>query len=254
MEWIKLTKKSFIDSQIFVSLMGTFLAVFFLFHEQKFQWDSSIIIFITYFCGYIYTKFQNSKYFRKVLILNILLGFISLFLITRLKSNSFLVKWLTIIILGFLYNSKFLFRYIRKIPLVKIFYVGLVWALVNSWLCFSELKMDYFIINFLFISALVLPFDIRDVNEDDIITFPKIIGTQKTKYFGYFLIFFACLLSIFKLNPIFATAFFLTTIISFILIYFSEPNRNDCYFSFIVELCSGLPFILIFILMSNYLR
>lgn len=248
MQLIELVKKTLINSQIFVSLMGTLLAVFFMLHNQNFQWNTTIVIFTTYFCGYIYTKFQNTKYFLKVLILNLLLGTIILFLIIKFRTNEFLFKWLIIIFLGLFYNSKFLFKYIREIPLIKIFYVGLMWALVNSWLIFPEFKIGYFGINFLFISTLILPFDIRDINQDKIITFPKIIGVQNTKYLAYILMFLACLISFFTLNKIFAIAFFLTTIVSFILIYFSTMDKKDFYYSFGVELCGGLPFLFLILM------
>jgi hypothetical protein len=35
---------------------------------------------------------------------------------------------------GIAVQQFFLDVYIRKIPLLKVFYVGLVWALVNCWL------------------------------------------------------------------------------------------------------------------------
>jgi hypothetical protein len=43
-------------------------------------------------------------------------------------------------------------------------------------------------ITWLFISALVLPFDIRDMNSDDVVTFPILIGIQKTKFLAYLLV------------------------------------------------------------------
>ena len=82
MQIIKLLKKYVIDSEIYVSLMGTFLAIFFMLEQNVFRFPTVILIFITYFSGYLYTKYQNHQLFRKVLIFNIICGIISLILIT----------------------------------------------------------------------------------------------------------------------------------------------------------------------------
>jgi len=46
----------------------------------------------------------------------------------------------------------------------------------------------------------------------------------------------------------YATAYFFSGAVTFILIYFSENKRNDSYFSFGVESCSALPFLFLLIL------
>lgn len=243
MNCLKLLKKSVIDSQIYVSLMGTFFAVFFMIEQNTFRYPTFFLIFITYFSGYLYTKYQKTKYFYRILILNVFAGIISAILIIFNHNEIRLLKWLIIVILGLLYNSFFLENYIRKIPLLKVFYVGLVWGLVNCWLTLPQFNFSIFFISFFFITALVLPFDIRDMKNDTIQTFPKLIGVQNTKYFAYLLVFFACILSIFYLKSEFALSFYITSIITFILIYFSENENNDAYFSWGVETCSVLPFL-----------
>lgn len=248
MQFINLLKKYVIDSQIYVSLMGTFLAVFFMQEQNTFRFPTAVLIFITYFCGYLYTKYQRSRYFKRVLLINAVAGMICAALIIHNHNIERLYKWLVIVILGLLYNSFFLENYIRKIPLLKVFYVGLVWALVNSWLSFPEFNTPIFWTSFLFVTALVLPFDIRDMNNDDVITFPKLIGVQNTKYLAYFLCFSACLISVFYLKPQFAFAFYLTSVFTFVFIYFSENSNRDSYFSFGVESCSGLPLLILLLL------
>lgn len=248
MNCLKVLKKTVIDSQLYVSLMGTFFAVFFMLEQNTFRFPSVLLIFITYFSGYLYTKYQNTKYFYKIFLLNVLTGFISAALIIFNHNEIRLVKWFIIVVLGLLYNSFFLDTYIRKIPLLKVFYVGLVWALVNAWLTLPEFNFPIFLISFFFVTALVLPFDIRDMKSDTVQTFPKLIGVQNTKYLAYILVFIACFLSIFYLKFEFAISFFLTSIITFILIYFSDNKRDDVYYSFGVETCSVLPFLFLIIL------
>lgn len=246
MHRLNLLKKYIIDSQIYVSLMGTLFAVFFMFEQNIIKTPTIALIFITYFSGYIYTKYQGSgKIFNKVLVFNVICGIISAALIIYNHNDGRLVKWLIIVVLGLLYDSKFLKYFVREIPLFKIFYVGLTWALINSWLILPEFNAEIFWISWIFITALVLPFDIRDMKSDTVVTFPKLIGIQNTKYFAYVLVFTSLLIAIFYLKPEFALAFLMTAVITFILIYFSEDSNKDSYFSFWVESCSGLPFILL---------
>ena len=248
MSILNLAKKYLIDSQVYVSLMGTFLAGFFMLEQKIFRWPTLLLIFITYFSGYLYTKYQyDKKKFLKILIFNCICGIVSVILILKNHNEYRLLKWAIIVVLGLLYNSFFLEKFIRKIPLLKIFYVGLTWALINSWLILPEFNWPIFLISWLFISALVLPFDIRDMKSDDVVTFPILIGVQKTKFLAYLLIFISGLLSVFYLNLEFGIYFFLTIIITFILIYFSENSNQESYFSFWVESCSGLPLLWLFL-------
>lgn len=237
-----------IDSQIYVSLMGTFLAVFFMHEQNTFRFPTAALIFITYFCGYLYTKYQDSKNFWKIIIINSFAGIICAVLIIQNHHIERLYKWLVIVVLGLLYNSSFLENYIRKIPLLKVFYVGLVWALVNSWLSFPEFNAPIFWVSFLFVTALVLPFDIRDMNRDNVVTFPKLIGILNTKYLAYILVFASLMIAIFYLKSEFSLAFFCASIFTFVLIYFSENTNLDSYFSFWVETCSALPLLIFWIL------
>ncbi|MBL1220427.1 hypothetical protein JET18_06235 [Chryseobacterium sp. L7] len=250
MNFLKILKKTVIDSQIYVSIMGTLFAVFFMKEQNTFRYPTVLLIFITYFSGYLYTKYQYTRHFLKILALNAVAGVICAFLIIHNHNEIRLLKWFIIVVLGLLYNSFFLDVYIRKIPLLKVFYVGLVWALVNSWLTLPEFSLPIFLTSFFFITALVLPFDIRDMNSDTVQTFPRLIGVQNTKYIAYLMVFISCIIADFYLKPMYALAFFLSGIITYILIYFSENKRDDAYFSFGIETCSALPFL--FLLIMEY--
>jgi 4-hydroxybenzoate polyprenyltransferase len=71
----------------------------------------------------------------------------------------------------------------------------------------------------LFITALILPFDIRDVDTDSIVTFPQLIGIKKTKYLAYGMLISAAVLSIIYLKEQYAIAFVLTCFISMIFVF-----------------------------------
>lgn len=249
MNILNTTQKYIIDSQLYVSLMGTFFAVFFMLEQNIIKFPTIVLIFITYFSGYIYTKYQNSgKIFNYILIFNVICGIASVVLILLLHNENRLFKWMIIVILGLLYDSKFLKYFVRNIPLFKIFYVGLTWALINSWLILPHFDWAVFGISWIFITALVLPFDIRDMDSDKIITFPRLIGVQNTKYLAYILVFMSLILSIEHLKTDYAVAFLITCIFTYLLIYFSEKTNQDFYFSFWVESCSALPLLIVILL------
>lgn len=253
MQRLNLVKKYVVESQIFVSLMGTLFAVFFMYEQSIVRIPTIALIFITFFSGYLYTKYQNAgKIFYKVLALNVISGIVCAVLIIYNHNENRLIKWVIIVVIGLFYDSSFLKFFVRKIPLFKIFYVGLTWALINSWLILPEFNYKIFWISWFFITALVLPFDIRDMKSDTVYTFPQLIGVQKTKYFAYFLVFLSLMISIFYLKTNFAFAFFLTSLVTFILIYFSENENKDSYFSFWVESCSGMP--LLFLILSWFIK
>lgn len=243
MNCLKVLKKYVIDSQLYVATMGTLFAVFFMLEQNTFRLPSVFSLFITYFSGYLYTKYQGSKHIYKILVLNFFAGLICVILIILNHNEIRLIKWFVIVVLGLLYNSFFLETYIRKIPLIKVFYVGLIWGLMNCWLTLPEFNFAIFFISFFFTTALVLPFDIRDMKNDTVTTFPKLIGVQNTKYLAYVMLFIALILAIFYLNSIFSVSFFITSIITILFIYFAENTRRDLYFSFGIETCSVLPFL-----------
>lgn len=245
MNALNLLKKHLLNSEIYVSLMGTLFAVFFMCEQSIIKTPTILLIFITYFSGYLYTKYQSHKLFGRILVFNVFCGIISMILIFLNHNEIRLFKWLVIVALGLLYNSSFLKINIRKTPLLKAFYVGLTWALINSWLILPQFNSAIFWISLLFISALVLPFDIRDMQQDEIVTFPKLIGVQNTKYFAYILIFISLVIAILFLKKAYSLAFFLTCIYTFILIYFSENSNKETYFSLWLESCSGMPLVLI---------
>ncbi|MDO5615408.1 MAG: hypothetical protein Q4G16_04400, partial [Cruoricaptor ignavus] len=71
---------------------------------------------------------------------------------------------------------------------------------------------------------------------------------QNTKYLAYLLIFIANLCAIFWCEFGYSLAFYLSSIVAFILIYHSENENKDSYFSVFVESCSLLPFLFLMVL------
>ena len=134
---------------------------------------------------------------------------------------------------------------LRDLPFVKIFTIAFVWAFVTVILPVQELHktMDIntrlmFSEKALFIFALTIPFDIRDMDFDaltNIKTIPLSIGLKKAKYLA-FLSLIVCILFVFILNKneIYSTKQTILLTISYlassIVIYFTQKNRNDYFF------------------------
>ena len=236
-------QKYVIDSQLYVSLMGTLFASFFMLEQGTFRFPTFFLLLLTYFSGYLYTEYQYSTKIFKILLFNAVMAVFCVILIIHNHNIERLYKLVIICFLGLLYNSFFLKINIRKIPLLKGFYVGFIWGLMNAWLSFEQFNLPIFLISFLFVTALVLPFDIRDMERDKpfVVTFPHIIGVRNTKILAYIFVVSAWMLAYLYLEKTFFIAFSLTSIVTLVLIYFTKYERNDFYFSFWVESCSGLP-------------
>ncbi|MDY3316340.1 hypothetical protein PG630_03315 [Riemerella anatipestifer] len=232
--------------------MGTALTVFFV-NDTKVQISVELLslVFLTYFNGYLYTKYQYRKpIIGRILVVNAVSFALGVILILSFYSVDVLLKWLTILLLGLAYNSRFLNTFVRKIPLLKIFYVGLSWALVSAWLFLPKIDGAIFLVSFLYVSALVLPFDIRDKSSDKVLTFPKFIGVAATKRLAYVLLIFSGGLSFIYFNTLYAVAFGGAIVVALALVYGASESKPDWYFSLLVETCCGLP--LLFLILLEY--
>ncbi|MEC5394858.1 hypothetical protein [Bergeyella sp. RCAD1439] len=240
-------KTLLIHSQIYVALCGMLLAAFFMPSQYLPQWQVWAFIFTNYFAGYVYTKFQHTS--NQAYAIALSTGAF-LFNTALLWSHPFcsLGRWFTLVVLGLLYNSFFLRKTVRHLPLIKIFYVGALWGLVNGWLLQPDFSATVFSITFLYVTALILPFDIRDMHCDLILTFPKIIGIPHTKQLATALLVAANLIACFSLSAPHATAFFSASVVAAVLIYFAQSTRPDSYFSFGIESCGALPFLFLVLL------
>ena len=102
--------------------------------------------------------------------------------------------------------------------------------------------------SFFFISALVLPFDIRDMKQDDVVTFPRSFGLKKTKFLASLLLLTASITASVFLNGNEHIAFNVAAFISLLLVWKSTPEQPDVFYSFWVEICTALPFFFLVLL------
>ncbi len=141
-------------------------------------------------------------------------------------------------------------RRLRDFNQIKIYLVAFVWAwvtvvlpIVEAGNVFSWSLFAMFIERALFIFAITLPFDIRDISVDDhseVSTIPVIIGVEKTRRLALLLLTFGLALLI--LNGylgLYNTGVLMGLIISFLLtawfIHLSSENRHDYFYSGLMD-------------------
>lgn len=134
----------------------------------------------------------------------------------------------------------------RNFPMVKIFSIVMAWAGISVFFPLYEANYQFtsavyleFFQRILFLLAITIPFDIRDVAIDSksLKTLPQSLGITNSKVLGTLLLIGFILLENFKDN--FTYVGFLialiVSIISGLLLWFSSPKKSRYYTSFWVE-------------------
>lgn len=147
---------------------------------------------------------------------------------------------------------------LRNVALLKLFLIAISYAgvtvlfpLINYNVEIGLNESVIFVQRFLFIAAITVPFDIRDLKFDraDLKTIPQVLGVHKSKVVGLFFLMLFLGLEFFKythrnnltINLIIAT-------LSLIFILKSTPNQNRYYSAFFIE---GLPIIWLFLVIFS---
>lgn len=195
---------------------------------------------------------------KKLFFASILSACGSLFFVLQLSAKVFLLI-LPLAIFSILYVIPFINRgdkkiAIRDLPFAKIFVISLVWSLVMVALPIADAEgivklkesSSLFLLaeQFLFIFAITLPFDIRDLRydmESNIKTIPTYLGIRKTIILSHvILMIFLALKAIqfygfnqMTLERFVATA--LTVVIVMVIIAFTNRRRPELFFSGLID-------------------
>ncbi len=137
---------------------------------------------------------------------------------------------------------------LRSLPYVKIFFIGLVWMYVGIIIPLSyngfefypgalltKEALSYVIAQFLFISAICIPFDVRDFESDklnNILTIPVQFGIKVARWLGIIILAGYFLLAA---DEVQLYVYMLCTVVASILIWFSYPIRKRHYYSVLVD-------------------
>ncbi|MFK8037445.1 MAG: hypothetical protein AB8B74_04095 [Crocinitomicaceae bacterium] len=145
---------------------------------------------------------------------------------------------------------------LRSIPGVKIFVLGVTWVIATQILPFflfsagvlSASRIIFFIGSMLFMLAISIPFDIRDLELDNrkLRTIPQTLGIKNARYLAATILFMSTALFMWVVGY-FHIGLLLNTIIVTKVICRSGINGNEFYYS---GLADGL---LILIYLSYYL-
>lgn len=196
------------------------------------------------------------------------LALIPLFLMLSFKSQ-LLNVFLGILSLGYampLFKAKNRRFGLRNMPALKLFLIAFVWALSSVMIPFFEVQEahqfqlplhDLLILNFkrfLFLVAITIPFDIRDMFQDkmvDLKTIPTIFGEKKAYIFCQLMLFaYIGLLFLFR-DKGFDSNFFglaITTVLTGWLIFKSKWEKNEYYYFFYLDGTLILQYVMMWVL------
>ena len=191
----------------------------------RFNWlkkNQNIVILLT-IIALIASIFFGFNYFLQNWILLAIIGFISLFYVWKLPFS--------------VYN-------LRNLHYLKFYLIALTWVLTTIVLpnyLFNDNRLSLTIIlfmlgAFLFMLAITIPFDIRDViiDEKEKRTIPQLLGVKKSKYLAIILYLaghFLWLIAFRNLHY----GLILHFILGATLIFYVEIKRKDNYFSVAID-------------------
>ncbi|MFB9054458.1 hypothetical protein ACFFVB_15320 [Formosa undariae] len=260
--------KFYLNASIHVAISVFSLAwITLLKFELPFDKNVLCFIFFATITGYNFVKYFGlarnhrramASWLRAILIFTLVSFILMSYFALKLELNTILILS-GFGVVTFMYAIPFLphrffvdkHQNLRSISGLKVYVIGLVWAgvtvllpLINEHYTFD---FDVFLTcmqRFIFIIALMLPFELRDLKYDSLKlgTIPQKIGVQRTKKLGVVLSLMFFFLELFKTELI-GSFILIQLIVALILIgflYFSKESRSDVYTSFWVE---GIPII-----------
>ena len=135
---------------------------------------------------------------------------------------------------------------LRNISGLKLFLIAISWAgvtvlfpIINNEYLLTKDVWFVFFQRFVFLFAVTIPFDIRDLTYDipELKTLPQTIGLKKSKLLGsaFLLIFFISDFFRFSIFENSVTITSILTILSFVLLNIVNENRSKYYTSFWIE-------------------
>ncbi len=251
----------YIEGSIHVSLAICALAgITVLTYGLEWEWLVFAFLFLSSITGYNFVKYAGiAKLHHRSLTNQLktiqvfsLICFVLLIYVAFQQSWAFIETTAILGVVTLLYAVPFLpsKKNLRSLKSLKIFVIGFVWAGATLWLpLVDQLGEGERLLNastllntlsyFLLVLALILPFEIRDLDYDnaELGTLPQRFGVGKTKVFGYIMLTAFVVLNI--LAPVFSTKDIIICIGIAILvacyIFFSTKKQNPHYCSFWVE-------------------
>ena len=215
---------------------------------------------------------QNQKILTAITAISIIASiFIYLFYFSN-KHNIFLLLfpfsllalWYVVDIRKFFPFIKGRIRPLRTLPYLKIALISITWTAITVWLVVIEsglalLSVSVLLISLerlLFIFAITLPFDIRDMEQDqamNIKTVPIMLGENKTKQLAYGVLILFSLLSALRITlipgiPMITVALVTSALLTIYIVSLSGSDKSEYYYSALVESTMIIQFLLLFLM------
>jgi len=130
---------------------------------------------------------------------------------------------------------------IRKIPFTKAIWIASVWAFITLILPLSanglRFESEIFILRFLFIFILTIPFDIRDLKYDDdkMQTLPQVLEIKGSILFGWILLATCMCLAFSIFNSEIAIILSISYLLTGIVLLFSLKERKEIFYPIVVD-------------------
>lgn len=251
-------------SNLWISLGALFFAAqtYILFNIK---WDYYLLAFVfcatflTYnFQRYVKLKkgqmIQGSRYFwmkNHLIFIRVSLVFgmiLTLFFAWHLKASTSPILALSGIV-SFFYIARLPFKKgginLRDIPGLKIFLIGIVWMLTAVYLPFVQaarfIDFDAHLLglaSLIYIISITIPFDIRDVNVDEVTkkTIPQFLGIRKAKIISTgLMIGYLLILSIITRGAFLPFSYF-GGFTALLLVRISKPSMaNELHYSLAID-------------------
>ncbi|MDH3321416.1 MAG: hypothetical protein OEM04_00415 [Flavobacteriaceae bacterium] len=195
---------------------------------------------------------------RRLILLNLICLIASLELVIKLKYEAYIML-IPLTFTTFFYSVPFSHqrRNLRSIASLKLFLIAVTWAgmtvlfpLKNNGVQFSTDVWLVFLQRFLFIMAITIPFDIRDIDYDNpaIKTLPQTLGIQNSKLVGTLLLLLFFMIDFFRDLESESTILItlMVTVISVLFLNSANKDQSEYYSSFWVESIPVLWFLLVY--------
>lgn len=252
--------KFYIFSNVHVALAGFCLTLLTIFKFNISSFYYAVFVFFTILFSYTFirmveVRLGKIKWYKvwwkenkkKIFFLNII-GVVSLVFLFGFKKISMTSLWVLIPFIAItlfyvipIYKTSFLEFSFRNFPFIKIYSIALVWGgvtvlfpLFGSLVNWADRGLYFFQI-VLFVMAITIPFDIRDVATDEkkMQTIPQLVGVKKAKYIGVFLAILFAVIELFK--PKFSLEVPLVSVLIIVFNLVASPFKKRLFTSFWVE-------------------
>lgn len=245
----------FIKNQCWVSLMISLLCLFFGFLHHSIHYNRIGIVFLLTLSAYNFICYQSSWAENRFKKTSFYLVFICLLLVVcLLYQEKDIRQFIHILLVGsivIMYKSDFVKVSLRNVPLLKIFLIAFAWAYTVLWIGNEWDANDFtaFILIYLFIIGITIPFDICDMHTDAIITLPKWLGIRTSKGISCICLSLSALLFILsfynQIDMQYVWAWVITCLSAIGMVVLMGEKDLFFFTRFWMETCSGLPVLLV---------